>query len=313
MKDLKSSRYLFISRTLRGGGAERFVSTFSSHLAECGYDIHVLVYEEYCDDYYLSEKVKKHVLPYEPLSIKGKVLRIRDMKQKLKSISPDYIIPFVDTVVICSYIANLFARKKFIYTVRVSPWHERLNKTRFSNGMRKLIAYTADAIMLQTKEQGEFYPNKYVRREYIVPNPIPNKYETLKKEIYAKEIVSIIMVGRLEKQKNYDLFIRALYNVRNKERLRVRIYGEGSEKEKLNDLIRNLKLEEQCILCGRVDNVDEVLIESDLYVLSSDFEGMPNALMEAMAIGLPCIASDCRTGPKDLISHHKTGLLFKSH
>ena len=79
----------------------------------------------------------------------------------------------------------------------------------------------------------------------------------------------------------------------------------------MEDLIIGENLSDSCYLMGRTSNVELALKETDLFVMSSDYEGMPNALIEALAIGVPCISSDCRTGPKGLISDGETGLLFR--
>lgn len=81
-------KYLFISRTLRGGGAERFISTFTNYLANCGYEVNLLLYEKTEQDYYSSDKVKKTILPDEPISLKGKLLRLVDVYKAISSIKP---------------------------------------------------------------------------------------------------------------------------------------------------------------------------------------------------------------------------------
>lgn len=311
MKKSSNLKYLFITRTLTGGGAERFVATFASFMADQGYDVHVLTYEESENDYPLSANVKRHVMPHVEESVRGKFLRILRMKQILTAIDADVLIPFVDTVVICTYLVNLLLRRKFVFTVRVSPWHE--TGSRFSKLMRKLIAKTTDAIMLQNQEQEEYYPASYSDRIYVVPNPVAAKFNSCKKELFSEKIKRICGIGRLSDQKNFPLLIAAVKaNLPENPDIRLEIYGEGEIKKDLEDLITKQNLTGVCKLMGRTSDVESVLKETDLFVLSSDFEGMPNALIEAMAMGVPCISSDCRTGPKSLVKDGKTGLLFKT-
>lgn len=311
MKMTKNPKYLFITRTLTGGGAERFVSTFASYLAEQGYDIHVLTYEVSDRDYPLSGKVQLHVMPFVEDSLSGKFLRIRRMQQALAEIDADVLIPFIDTVVVCAYLANLGLGKKFIYTVRNSPWHD--DAGRFSKFMRSIIARRADAIMLQNREQEDFFPDAYRNRIYIVPNPVAEKFRTCKKENYVGDLTRLSAVGRLHSQKNFPLLLSVVKDVaREYPHIRLEIYGEGDLKQKLDDLIRQQDLTDICCLMGRTSDVEGVLKETDLFVLSSDYEGMPNALIEALAMGVPCISSDCRTGPRSLIRDGQTGLLFET-
>jgi glycosyltransferase involved in cell wall biosynthesis len=311
MKKTEHLKYLFITRTLTGGGAERFVSTFASFLADQGYDIHVLTYEVSEKDYPLSDKVTRHVMPPVEDSVSGKFLRIYRMQQALAEINADILIPFIDTVVVCSYLANLSLGKKFVYTVRNSPWHD--DAGRFSKFMRKIIAKRADAIMLQNREQEEYFSASYHDRIYIVPNPVARKFCQCQKENYAEKLTRLVAIGRLHTQKNFPLLISALKRIAPEHPdVKLEIYGEGDEKAALETLIARQNLSSVCHLMGRTMDVEGVLKETDLFVMSSDYEGMPNALIEALAMGVPCISSDCRTGPRSLVEEEQTGLLFET-
>ena len=300
-------KYVFITRTLTGGGAERFVATFASFMAEQGYDIYVLTYEQSEKEYPLSRSVKRYVMPYVEDSAKGKILRIWRMFQVLREIDPDVLIPFIDTVVLCTFCANMLLGKKFVYTVRNSPWHVA------DSWLSGIMAKTADGIMLQNREQAEFFPESYLERSYIVPNPVAGKFRLCRKEQYTKQLTKICSLGRLHPQKNFPLLISAVEALRIRHPgISLQIYGEGEERNRLEDLIARKNLSDVCQLMGRTSDVEAVLNETDLFVMSSDYEGMPNALIEAMAMGVPCISSDCRTGPKSLIKDGQTGLLFQT-
>lgn len=307
MKNSSQLKYLFITRTLTGGGAERFVATFAGYMADQGYDVHVLTYEISEKDYPLSANVKRHVMPFVEDSLKGKFLRMLRMLQALRKIKPDVLIPFIDSVVYCTYLVNLLMRKKFVFTVRNSPWQVADGR------LPRLIAKTADAIMLQNAEQAEFFPDAYAERIYIVPNPVAGKFQFCRKEHYAEELTKICAVGRLHPQKNFPLLLSAVKEAAvERPEIRLEIYGEGDERKNLEDMIVQQNLSDRCRLMGRTSDVEKVLKETDLFILSSDYEGMPNALIEALAMGVPCISSDCRTGPKGLIKDGQTGLLFKT-
>lgn len=121
--------------------------------------------------------------------------------------------------------------------------------------------------------------------------------------VYGKKLRNFVAVGRLEKQKNFELLIHAFSEVvKQYNEATLRIFGEGSLYEKLSEIICESGLENNVTLCGRVTDVLSELQRADVFVMSSDYEGMPNALMESMAIGLPCIATDCPSGPAELLA-----------
>lgn len=112
----------------------------------------------------------------------------------------------------------------------------------------------------------------------------------------------IVTCGRLTEQKNHRLLIDAFAEVQKIYPFAtLKIYGEGVLREKLQNQIDSLNLNEKVFLMGATNDVAKALQTADLFVLSSDYEGMPNALMEAMAAGVPCISTDCPCGgPREL-------------
>lgn len=307
----KNNKYLFTIRSLTGGGAERVVSVLTSYMANEGYDISIIAYDKSSNDYNINDKVKIYYMPKEPNNIIGKIKRFSDMRILIKKINPDVIIPFVGTVLFVSYIASRPEHIPFIRTVRNSPWNEP--GTILEKIMRKFLNKKSKAIMVQNEEQIEYFPVKMKEKIFAVPNPLDDVFIDNKKENYSSQINKIISVGRLNSQKNQELLIRAFANILTYyPDITLDIYGEGKEKEKLEYLIKEMNIENNCFLKGRSNNIVNELINADLFIMTSNFEGMPNALMEAMALGLPCISSDCRTGPKTLIQHNETGILFET-
>lgn len=303
--------YLFISRTLAGGGAERFISLLASCLAKRGDQVNLLLYERLDNEYTIDNKVTIRLMRKRKMSIIDKIGRIKEMSDLLKIINPDVIIPFVDTVVICSYLANMLTKKTFIFTVRVSPWHE--DGTAFAKLARKLIAKNSSAIMIQNMEQSLFFPRAYRNKIFAVPNPVDELFLMSKGREYHNEITKIIMIGRIEYQKNYKIMIDAIKEIYDSGRkVTVNIFGNGSLEGKLIKYIEDMAMSNIVFYRGRTNNVEEELRKSDLFLMTSDYEGMPNSLMEAMATGIPVVSSDCMTGPKTLIKDGETGFLFNT-
>jgi glycosyltransferase involved in cell wall biosynthesis len=125
-----------------------------------------------------------------------------------------------------------------------------------------------------------------------------------------EEIPIIVSVGRLSQQKNYPLLLDAINLVRQKMRVRLWLIGDGDERLKLKSMAQNLGLEEDIFFWGFQENPFKFVARSSVFALPSLYEGFPNVLIQAMAVGVPVISTDCPTGPSEIISHGHTGLLI---
>ena len=134
---------------------------------------------------------------------------------------------------------------------------------------------------------------------------IPEPYIGERKKVFAA-------VGRLEPQKNFPMLIKAFSEFHKEEKdYQLIIYGEGKERTNLEKLIKQLNLEGSVSLPGRNKDVLNAINDSAAFILSSDYEGMPNALIEAMCMGMPVISTDCPSGgPRELIENQENGILI---
>lgn len=306
--DLKSLHILFVVPVLTGGGAERVVSVLSSGMAEQGYKISILVNRRCENEYPINDEVCIYSLPPNYQRTGNLFYKIKKTIKRYKillEINPDIIIPFLHGSVEPTFLCNILLRKKFISTIRVNPRISDVDKLY----IRDFIVRCSTACFVQNSAQKDYFTKKVQRKCFIVPNPVSDEFLAVNSHMNSNP-KTIISAGRLKSQKNHALIIRAMRELHEEyPDISLIIYGEGPEKERLKCLVDKLGLNNTVYIAGRCKNMRAAYDNADIFILSSDFEGLPNALMEAMACGLPCISTDCPTGPKDLIKNYSNGIL----
>lgn len=305
----KSNRILFIISSLGTGGAERVVSELANYFCNKNNKVSILLLSRNDISYELNKNVK---IIYGSNQINGKnriskfFLRINLIRKYVRLIQPNITISFLSTINIYSCLAIGFSKNKLIVSERNDP--QKSPSERIKRLVRNIVYYLSDGYVFQTNEARNYFHNKIKSKGIVISNPIkPNL-----PDVYIGERTKrVVAVGRLEEQKNYPLLIKAFYLICDEFKdYNVEIYGEGQERSELSNLINELNLNNRVLLMGSHSDVHERIKDASLYVLSSDYEGMPNALMEAMALGLPCIATDCSGGgPKTLITNGVNGIL----
>lgn len=293
--------------SLGRGGAERvsiyLASYFKSHDWEC--DIITITKME--NEYELPENINRYIAYEKRPDVFSAIKKIRD---KIKESSPDAVL-IMDTP-LCTYAVPALIGLKipFVVSERNDPAHFSGNKLNIK--IARIFMKKAIGFVFQTKDAKLFYDKALHGRGTVIPNPLMN--EKLP-EIYSGERAKkIAAVGRLHMQKNHKMLIKAFAIIHKiYPEYYLDIYGDGPLKEELKQLCCELAVDDFVCFHGNVPDVVERIKNSAMYVMSSDFEGMPNALIEAMAVGLPCISTDCPCGgPKDLIENGANGMLTKT-
>ena len=236
-------------------------------------------------------------------------LPILALRKVLKEKKPDVVLTMCTPMCIYTVPALFGLRVKHIVSERNDPAHfaGRISTKIVSKALMRL----ADGYVFQTSDAQAFYGGSIARRSVVIPNPLFNVEKMSEKAYSGADTKTIISVGRLNKQKNQPMLIDAFaeFHQRHPE-YRLMIYGEGPERSKLEEQAKNLGIQDACQLPGATNEILDKIYSASLFVLSSNFEGMPNALMEAMALGLPCISTDCPCGgPRELIKNEENGLL----
>lgn len=304
-----SKKILFYISDIRKGGAQRAMTNLANQFCKEGYAVVFITNFSAEEEYILNTKIQR--LSLEKKESDRNILiknfkRIRALRSLIKNHKPKYCISFMSENNFRLTLSSLFLPTKCIISVRNDP----KKKYRGLKGyfLSKIIYKLTDGCVFQTKEAKEFFPKSLQEKSIIIFNPVADTFYQITRSANPKNIVTC---GRLEKAKNQALLIRAFAQIAAKyPQENLLIYGQGSIKKHLEYLIQDLGLQNRVFLMGQSDNIAKVLSEAKLFVLSSDYEGMPNALMETMAVGVPSISTDCPCGgPRELIKDGENGLL----
>ena len=291
--------YLYIN-VLGGGGAERVIANLANTLAEDGCETTLITSFPVDKEYSIDKKVRRLLLEdheFRQSRLKRNVTRISKLRKICKEEKPDIMISFMEEPNFRAILATRGLPVKTLVSVRNDPNKEYAGKLGWFVG--KILLPMADGCVFQTSDAQKWFPKRLQKKSRII-------YNAVKEEFYQVECTpvrgEIVTCGRLTEQKNHKLLIDAFAEVQKIYPFAtLKIYGEGVLREKLQNQIESLNLNEKVFLMGATNDVAKALQTADLFVLSSDYEGMPNALMEAMAAGVPCISTDCPCGgPREL-------------
>lgn len=308
----KQNEIVFIGFLPGFGGAEKSMIMIANGLAKLGNKVSIISLKDNNIAYKIDEKVSYIFIPdRRGTKISKKFYRFLDLKNKLFEIKPDLVISFWVQPAIFAAILSKFIGFKIIYSERGDP-----NDKEYS-GMLRLLRNVffkfIDGFVFQTQGAKKCFSRSIQSKGIVINNPV-----YIKKDDYVipqERRKVIVNVGRLHAQKNQKLLINAFANISSYfPDYMLEIYGEGDLKKELEEQIKELKLVNKVQLKGTTNRLFDKIVDVSLFVLSSDYEGMPNALMEAMALGIPSISTDCKPGgARELINNGENGLIVESN
>jgi len=307
----KKIKIMFCIPSLGSGGAERVVSVLSNQFSECGFDVCVLLLSRPTCVYPLDEKVEvKCINCDDDMCLSpGKrfIRRLKKIRSTIKKASPDLVISFMSETNIDVCLALLDKKTPIIVSERNDPAVDPASRVK--KIIRRFAYLKPKGFVFQTPDAKAYFSRRIQNRARIILNPVSPQLPAPCAECGRDK--RIVAVGRLNRQKNFPLLMDAFsaFSTLHDEYI-LEIYGEGSLRQELTEYISSKGLEGRVILKGFCKDVHERIRSASMFVMSSDFEGMPNALLEAMTMGLTCISTDCPCGgPRMLIEHQKNGLL----
>ena len=290
--------------TLNFGGAERVLANLANYFSK---NHRVKICTLFNRDIVYS--LNSNIEIVEGVAEHGVISAIKNIRKEAIAFETDVAVSFLSHVNITTIISLLGSGIPVIVSERNDPYFEPAQLHR--KVLRKIIFPFASGYVFQTKEAKEYFSNRIQKAGIVISNPVfVDDVSEDYKSIVDKE-KEFVAIGRLTEQKNYTVMIKAFKKVCAKyPEYKLKIYGKGQEKEKLQYLCKEEDVENNVEFMGTVQNVHEKILNSHVFVMSSDHEGMPNALMEAMALGMCCISTDCPCGgPRELIKHGINGFL----
>lgn len=300
----------FVTPGMSYGGAERVMAILGNEFTKRGIEVSFIVMDDDgCLAYDLDNCINVTFMQTARFNKLGNFSRlIKKLSQLITIEKPDVIISFTNTTLTFAWIATLGANIPLIFSERNDPYN---NINGFKAKAFQWIALRkSKKVVFQTEQARDYYSNAIKHKSEIILNPFNS--ENLPSRVAEPEKV-IVSVGRLCKQKNQKLLIDAFNLIKNKyPEYRVLIYGDGPLKDTLAKQISEYGLDNRVILKGTTREILKEISKAELFVFSSDFEGLPNALIEAMIMGLPCVSTDCSPGgARALIDDGVNGLLVQ--
>lgn len=301
-------KIMFYINAIHDGGAERVMVNLAKYFSENGYDTTLVTSFRDTWEYPLAPTVRRLTLEETEIKqsrIKRNISRIKKLRNLCKSEKPDILVSFMEEPNFRAILATRGLPVKTLVSVRNDPIKEYAGKLGWFVG--KVLLPMADGCVFQTGDAQKWFPKRLQKKSKIIYNAVKEDFYNVNRTPVRGEIVTC---GRLTEQKNHAMLINAFAEVQKKYPFAtLKIYGDGNLKDKLQKQIDDLGLSSTAHLMGATSDVTRALQAADLFVLSSDYEGMPNALMEAMAAGVPCISTDCPCGgPRELLSDNESWL-----
>ncbi|MCM4172553.1 glycosyltransferase family 4 protein [Arenibacter sp. TNZ] len=310
---VKKQKIAFVIPSLGAGGAERVVSTLANALIK-NYEVYIITFIKIVPFYKLHKDVQlvhcvDKITPSRNIfnALKSNYILLKKINAIVKKEKIQLLIGFLTSANVLSVLAAKSNSIPCIISERNNPNKNKVNK--FWKILKNFSYHKANFLVVQTKEIKEYYVSSVTEEKLIIlPNPISDEL-SLKRDKKALKENIILNVGRLTRQKAQDVLIKSFSRIDDKN-WKLLIIGEGPKKKDYEQLVEKLDLKDRVLIKSKTKNIDKYYNSCSIFAFSSIFEGFPNALIEAMHFGIPCISTDCPTGPSELIEDGINGFLI---
>lgn len=289
-------KVVFVSNVIGNGGAGRVMAIIADYFVEKGIDVTLCSFLDNYETYEINPKVKQAIIKKDFKGLFGKIQRILKLRKFIKKHQDATIIAFEYFVNMEAIVATCGLKNRIIVSERNSP--DILDKRKNLKILRDILYRYTDVLVCQTAEAKEYFSEYIQGKTVIIPNPIKSDlpyYEGIRK----KEITTFC---RVEKQKNLKMLIDAFEMLlKDHKEYVLSIYGDGSEKKDLIEYVGAKGLEKKVIFYPFDMDIHDKIVDCEMYVSTSDFEGLSNSMLEAMGMGMPVVCTDCKGGGARMI------------
>ncbi len=305
------NKILIVIHSLKVGGMERVATELANSFgAQNNLEVHIILYGIKRDIFYsLNQNIVVHKPNFKFDNHNRTVSTIKTLiflRKKIKSLQPDTVLSFGEYWNNLVLLATLGMKVPVYIADRSTPMK---NLGKVQNSLRQYLYPKAEGLIVQTEKAKDIYKKSFKNLQIeAIGNPISQMDS--QNNIVRENI--ILTVGRLIETKHQDNLIHIFSKLKALD-WKLVIVGANAKKqntkEKLEKLIKNLKLEDRVILVGNQKDVTAFYLESKIFAFTSSSEGFPNVIGEAMSAGLPVVAYDCMAGPSEIISDGDDGFL----
>lgn len=309
-------KVVMLTSSLGAGGAERVASTLCNEWVRQGHEVTLIATFSgggvafYPVSALVNVIFLADLVPARRKSLSSYWQRLFILRKIILSNSTDVVVSFLPNVNIAAIFATAFTKVPVVISERRDPASQPTS--RFWEFACATFYRFSDAVVVQTDSVlhriGDLYPS--LKRVVCIPNPLPQKVEQFLCSDKAKSRRVLLSLGRLAPEKQIEHSVKAFAALANThEAWDLHVYGDGPAHAGLVSLVGELGLQGRVVLMGKTTEPWDVMAKADAFVMTSRYEGFPNALLEAMGVGLPCVVYDCPSGPHEITRGGQDALL----
>lgn len=298
-------KIVFVTGSMGRGGAERVISLLGDYYVSQGWKVYILMQLHPYIEYKLNPEIKIIDVSSKKGIKKGFISTIVKVGKKINELNPDVIVSFMAQNCLILGLSKFSKEIPVIMSERIDP--SQVKRNYIYRILLNKIYKNASSVIFQTNRAKLYFPQDVQDNGCIISNPIS---VTTTCDDSGKTKNRIVTAGRLTHQKNHKMLIKAFSLVAQfHPEYCLDIYGDGPLRDELLNYVEELKLSEKVRLLGNVPDLHEQISDAQIFVLSSNFEGLSNALLEAMMMGFPVISTKC-AGSDEIIVNNENGILI---